>query len=132
MLFCVFVLIFLLLSFFKRVQHDDYSNCVSMSVFCNCFSFFKKCLQKDKICKSYFSLPIVINDFDSVVFRKICNKFLKWFSIAKRNNSKKPKEKNEFVFCVAILFSSVKLELLTGFFQFFFFLSNKWLFFSNK
>ena len=103
-----------------------------MSVFCNCFSFFKKCLQKDKICKSYFSLPIVINDFDSVVFRKICNKFLKWFSIAKRNNSKTRKKKKRVCFCVAILFSSVKLQLSTGVFIFSFFLSNKQLFFKQQ
>ena len=124
MLFCVFVLIFLLLSFFKRVQHDDYSNCVSMSVFCNCFPFFKKCLQKDKICKSYFSLPI--NDFDSVVFRKICNKFLKWFSIAKRNNSKKRKKKTSLFFCVAILFFFCQIGVVNRvFFNCFFFLSFK-------
>jgi len=67
-----------------------------------------------------FQFANSINDFDSVVFRKICNKFLKWFSIAKRNNSKKRKKKKRVCFCVAILFSSVKLELLTGFFQFFF------------
>jgi len=83
------------------------------------FLFSKNVCKKTKFANPISVFANSINDFVSVVFRKICNKFLKWFSIAKRNNSKKPKEKNEFVFCVAILFSSVKLELLTGVFNFF-------------
>jgi len=85
-----------------------------------CFSFFKKCLQKDKICKSYFSLPI--NDFDSVVFRKICNKFLKWFSIAKRNNSKKRKKKTSlFLRCDFVFFCQIGVvnRVFFNFFSFF-------------
>jgi len=55
-----------------------------------------------------FQFANSINDFDSVVFRKICNKFLKWFSIAKRNNSKKRKKKTSlFLRCDFVFFCQI-------------------------
>jgi len=79
-----------------------------------------------------FQFANSINDFDSVVFRKICNKFLKWFSIAKRNNSKKRKKKTSlFLRCDFVFFCQIGV-VNRVFSIFFFFLSNKWLFFSNK
>jgi len=49
-----------------------------------------------------------------------------------KGTTPKNERKKRVCFCVAILFSSVKLELLTGFFQFFFLSFKQMAFFKQQ